>query len=88
VVGAVHDELDAASNGTELSDDQFVADERIVVQNVAFEIFRVFWIIVITVVTYNNVGIGDSVLDEAYLRETNHGMLVFRTRAVQDFLLV
>src|SRR5690606_5388453 len=38
VIGAIHDELHATCDGAESADDQFVANERKVIENVALEV--------------------------------------------------
>lgn len=76
VVGAVHDELDAAGQGAELADDQTVADERKVVEDVAFEILRILRVIVIGVLPDDDMWIGNRVLDKAHLGKPRHRVLV------------
>ncbi len=74
MVGAVHDELAASGDGAEFADDEFVADKGEVVQDVAFEVLGVFWIVVVGVVADLDVGVGDGVFDEADLGKSAHGV--------------
>lgn len=76
VVGTVHDELGAASDGAELADDQLVANEGKVVENIALETLRVIGIVVIGVLPNDDVRISYGVLDEADLWKTFHRVLV------------
>src|SRR5690606_40404622 len=86
MVRAVHDEPDAAGDRAELADDQLVADEREVVENVALEILRIVRIIIVGVIANDDVRVVDGVLDETDLREAFHRMLVVRIGAVQSNL--
>jgi hypothetical protein len=62
VIGAVHDEADPLRQSTKLADYQFVANERKMVKDIALEIFRAFRIVVIGVVSDQNVRILHSIL--------------------------
>ena len=66
MVGAVHHELDPAGDGAELADDELVADEGEVVEDVALEARRILRIVVIGVITHLDIG-PDGVLDKAHL---------------------
>ena len=74
MVGAVHDELHPAGDGAELADDQLVADEGEVVEDVALEARRILRVVVIGVVTHLDIGPLDGVLDKAHLGEAVHGV--------------
>ncbi len=87
VVGAVHDELDPAGDGAELADDQLVADEGEVVEDVAFKACRILRIVVIGVITHLDIGPLDGVLDKAHLGETRHGVRVGGVGSVHGVLL-
>lgn len=87
VVGAVHDELDPAGDGAELADDQLVADEGEVVEDVAFKARRILRIVVIGVITHLDIGPLDGVLDKALLGEARHGVRVGGVGSVHGVLL-
>lgn len=87
VIGAVHDELDPAGDGAELADDELVADEGEVVEDVALEARRILWIVVIGVVTHLDIGSLDGVLDKAHLGEAVHGVGVGGVGSVHGVLL-
>ena len=87
VVGAVHDELDPAGQRAELADDEFVADERIMVEHVALEVLRVFRIVVVGVVADDDMGILHRVPDEADLGKAGHGMGIGWAGAVHGIFL-
>ena len=74
VVGAFHDELHPAGDGAELADDELVADEGEVVEDVALEARRILRVVVIGVVTHLDIGPLDGVLDKAHLGEAVHGV--------------
>ena len=76
VVCAVHDELDATGYRAKLSDDQTVTNERKVVKDITFKVLRIFWIVVVGVIPNDDIRIRNGVLDEAYLRESRHRVLV------------
>ena len=76
MIGAIHDELDAFGDSAELADDQLVADEGVVVENILEEVLRAFGVVVIGVIADNDIGIINEILDEPDLRETFHGVLV------------
>lgn len=82
MIGAVHDELRPAGDRAEFPDDQLVADKRVVVEDVALEVLRVLWIVVLRVVADDDVGVGHRVLDEAHLRKTIHRVFICRARSV------
>lgn len=74
MVGAVHDELHPAGDGAELADDELVANEGEVVEDVALEARRILRVVVIGVVTHLDIGPLDGVLDKAHLGEAVHGV--------------
>ncbi len=76
MVCAIHDELDSTGQRTELAYDQAVSNERVVIKNIPFKVLRIFRVVVIGVVPNDDIRIRHSVLDEAHLRETGHGVLV------------
>jgi hypothetical protein len=51
VVAAIHDEPDTRSDRAEPPDDESIADEIEVIEDVALELLRAVWIIVVGVVT-------------------------------------
>jgi len=79
VIGAVHDEFDAARNRTKLPDDQPVANKRKVVDHVLLEIVDGVRIVVIGVIANLNVRSADGILQEAYLRHTRYRLKGVRT---------
>lgn len=87
MVGAVHDELDPAGDGAELADDQLVADEGEVIEDVALKACRVFRVVVIAVIAYLDIGPLDGVLDKAHLGEALHGVGIGGIGSVQSALL-
>lgn len=87
VVGTVHDELDPAGDGAELADDELVADEGEVVEDVALEACRVLRVVVVGVVTHLDIGPLDGVLDKAHLGEARHGVRVGGVGSVHGALL-
>jgi hypothetical protein len=87
VVGTVHDELDPAGDGAELADDQLVADEGEVIEDVALKACRVFRVVVIAVVAHLDIGPLDGVLDKAHLGEALHGVGIGGIGSVQGALL-
>ena len=87
VVGAVHDELHPAGDGAELADDELVADEGEVVEDVALEARRILRIVVIGVVTHLDIGSLDGVPDKAHLGEAVHGVGVGGIGSVHGGLL-
>lgn len=56
----IHDEFRPARYRAEFSDDQLVADERKVIQHVALEVFRIFGIVIVRIVAYDNIRIAVS----------------------------
>ncbi len=87
VVGAVHDELHPAGDGAELADDELVADEGEVVEDVALEACRILGVIVVGVVPHLDIGPLDGVLDKTHLGEARHGVRVGGVGSVHGGLL-
>lgn len=58
VVRAVHDEFHATGKGTKLANDQTIADERIVIEDVALKVLGVIRVVVVGVVTDDDVRVG------------------------------
>lgn len=87
MVGAVHDELDPAGDGAELADDELVADEGEVIEDVALKACRVFRVVVIAVVAHLDIGPLDGVFDKAHLGEAFHGVGIGGIGSVQGALL-
>ena len=63
MIGAIHDELNTLCNGTKLSDNQFISKELIVVSDMVFKLFGPTHIIVVSVFSYNNIGLGNHILN-------------------------
>lgn len=87
VVGAVHDEFDPAGDGAEFADDELVADEGEVVEDVALEARRILRVVVIGVVAHLDIGPLDGVLDKAHLGEALHGVGIGGVGSVHCALL-
>lgn len=87
MVGAVHDELDPAGDGAELADDESVAEEGEVVEDVALKAGGIFRVVVVAVVAHLDIGSLDGVLDKAHLGEAVHGMGIGGVGSVQGALL-
>lgn len=88
VIGAVHDEFDAAGDGAELTNDQPIADEREMIEDIALEVLRVFGIVVVRVIANDDIRVLHGVLDETHLRESFHWVFRFGVGAAQIFLLM
>jgi hypothetical protein len=74
VVGAVHDELGAGGDCAEFPDDQLVADERIVVQDVLLEIGEDIGVVVVGELSDFDIGSSDQILDETHPGVPRHGV--------------
>ncbi|MNP49457.1 hypothetical protein D3C76_1436420 [compost metagenome] len=87
MVGTVHDELDPAGDGAELADDQLVADEGEVVEDVALKACGILRVVVVAVVAHLDIGPLDGVLDKAHLGEALHGVGIGGVGSVHGVLL-
>jgi hypothetical protein len=74
MVGAVHHELHVFRDRAELADDQLVADEREVIQHVLLEALDTVGVVVVGVVTDDDVRTRYDVSKEGDLRESFHRM--------------
>lgn len=74
VVCAVHNELDFTGYGAKLSDNQTVANEWKMIEDVSLKILRIIRIVVIGVIPEDNIRIRNGIFDETYLRKTHHWM--------------
>lgn len=76
MVCAVHHKLNAFCYRAKLADDQLVANKREMIKDVTLEVFRVFRIVVVGIITHDDVGIGYRVFDKTNLRESSIGCAV------------
>lgn len=82
MIGTVHYELHAFGNGTEFADDEFVADELVVVGHVRLKVLAAGGgIIIIGVFAHQNVGAGDDIFDIADAGDVLVGMNSIRIRS-------
>ena len=65
MIGTVHDKLHTLGNGTELTDNQLIANKIVEVCDMLLELVSTIHIIVIGVVTDDNTWVLHHVLDEA-----------------------
>jgi hypothetical protein len=87
VVGTVHDELDPAGDGAELADDELVADEGEVIEDVALKACGILRVVVVAVVAHLDIGPLDGVLDKAHLGKAFHGVGIGGIGTVHGMLL-
>lgn len=64
VIGPIHDKLHAGSDHAELADNQLVARKIKVVLDVFLEVVNVFKIVIVGIITDDNVGVFDYVFEE------------------------
>jgi len=65
MIGPIHNELHTRGNHTKLTNDQSVTNKIIVILHVFLEIQCILKIIIVGVITYNNIGIGNDIFEEA-----------------------
>lgn len=63
MIGAIHNKLNAFSDGTKLSNNQFITKKLIMVSDMVFKLFCSVHIIVVSVFPHNNVRLGNHILD-------------------------
>jgi len=81
VVRAIHDELHVGRHGEELPDDELVANEIEVVQDVGLEVRHSGRVVVVGVIADDDVGPGDMVLEVRGARMRRHREWVIGVRA-------
>jgi len=81
VVCAIHYELYVLCDGAESTYSQLIADKREMIKNVALKSRRTLGVIVVGVVTNDDIFRGDIVLQLSHLGKPLHGFFIFRTRA-------
>ena len=84
MASAVHDEGGFSGHGAVFANDEFVADEVEVIQNIIKKAFGVIRVIVIRVVPDDDVRVGAIILDEGYLGETLHGVFFAGVWAIHN----
>ena len=65
MICAIHDKLYSSGNGTEFSDDEFVTNERIKMGYVFLKSIGSVLVIIVGIISDNNVRILDNILDIA-----------------------
>jgi hypothetical protein len=65
VIGTVHHKLHALGNGTELTDNQFVADKVVEMRDVLLKLVSTIHIVIVGVIANDNTWILHHILDEA-----------------------
>ena len=72
MIGAIHNEFHVFRNGTEFTDIQFIANKVKVIKYIRLEPLRTCWIVIISVITDNNVLAGNKIFKKANLRKAFH----------------
>ena len=70
------DEFYVSGQSAKFVDDQVVAHEGIVMEDVAFKALRILGGVIVRIIANDDVGVCEGVFDEAYLRESLHGIFV------------